>query len=177
MIANIHWTGAALPPHPNVTILGTFRSLRFTVGWPLKSCTHTGIYPSVGGPSAVKRKPRKVPITGWRGCQRSIQSHSRSSHLQTGVYIQPWSIYRPPWRWNHWITLILWRSSCEGPFCYQQRSVQFYWPADYLESHRHHPTIFHFLAVLILPANTLSWMNPQWEDMLQVTNQSIHVSY
>ena len=35
---------------------------RFTVGWPLKSCTHTGIFPSVSGSSAVKRKPRKVPI-------------------------------------------------------------------------------------------------------------------
>ena len=33
----------------------------FCGGWPLKSCTHTGIYPSVSGPSAVKRKPRKVP--------------------------------------------------------------------------------------------------------------------
>ena len=43
-------------------ILGTFRSLRFTMGWPLKSCTHTGIFPSVSGPSAVKRKLRKVPI-------------------------------------------------------------------------------------------------------------------
>ena len=41
-------------------ILGTFRSLRFTVGWPLKSYTHTGIFPSVSGSSAIKRKLRKV---------------------------------------------------------------------------------------------------------------------
>ena len=52
-------------------IIGTIRSLRFTVGWPLKSCTHTGIFPSVSGHPAVKRKPRKVPIiesTSW--CQK-----------------------------------------------------------------------------------------------------------
>ena len=42
-------------------IIGTFRSLRFTVGWPLKSCTHTVIFPSVSGHPTVKRKPRKVP--------------------------------------------------------------------------------------------------------------------
>ena len=45
-----------------LVILGTFRSLRFMVGWPLKSCTHTGIFPSVSGPSAVKNKLRKVHI-------------------------------------------------------------------------------------------------------------------
>ena len=33
----------------------------FYGGWPLKSCTHTGIFPSVSGHPAVKRKPRKVP--------------------------------------------------------------------------------------------------------------------
>ena len=48
-------------------IIGTFRSLRFTVGWPLKSCTHTGIFPSVSGPSAVKCKPRKVPNSAQGG--------------------------------------------------------------------------------------------------------------
>ena len=32
-------------------------SLRFTVGWPLKSCTHTGIFPSVSGHPTVKRMP------------------------------------------------------------------------------------------------------------------------
>ena len=41
-------------------LLCTFRSRRFTVGWPLKSCTHTGKYPPVSGPSAVKRNPRNV---------------------------------------------------------------------------------------------------------------------
>ena len=44
------------------SILGTFRSLRFTVGWPLKSCIHTGIFPSVSDRSAVKRKPWIVSI-------------------------------------------------------------------------------------------------------------------
>ena len=44
-------------------ILGIFRSLRFTVGWPLlKSCTHTGIFPSVSGHPIAKRRLRKVPI-------------------------------------------------------------------------------------------------------------------
>ena len=47
---------------PFVHSIGSFRSLRFTVGWPLKSCAHTVIFPSVSGPSAVRRKPRKVPI-------------------------------------------------------------------------------------------------------------------
>ena len=55
-------------PHTEVTppprVIGTFRSLRFTVGWPLKSCTHTGIFPSVSGHPTVKRKPRKVPNNG-----------------------------------------------------------------------------------------------------------------
>ena len=37
----------------SMQLIGTFRSLRFTVGWPLKSYTHTGISPSVSGPSAV----------------------------------------------------------------------------------------------------------------------------
>ena len=48
-------------------IIGTFRSLRFTVGTPLKSCTHTGIFPSVSGHPTVKRRLRKVPknIQWW----------------------------------------------------------------------------------------------------------------
>ena len=46
----------------NLRLLGTFRSLCFVVGWPLKSCSHSGIFPSVIGSSTVKRKSRKVPI-------------------------------------------------------------------------------------------------------------------
>ena len=54
--------------NPLVTLLiGTFRSLRFTVGWPLKSCTHTGIFPCVSGHPTVKRKPRKVPTKTLHG--------------------------------------------------------------------------------------------------------------
>ena len=41
--------------------LGTFRSLHITVGWPLKSCTHTGIFPSVSGHPTVQRRLQKVP--------------------------------------------------------------------------------------------------------------------
>ena len=43
--------------HTHYYTIGTFRSLRFVVGWPLKSCTHTGVFPSVSGHPAVKRKP------------------------------------------------------------------------------------------------------------------------
>ena len=33
----------------------------FYCGWPLKSCTHTGIFPSVSGHPAVKCRLRKLP--------------------------------------------------------------------------------------------------------------------
>ena len=64
---SIHALSIMISPHKAFDstendLLGTFRSLRFVVGWPLKSCTHTVIFPSVSGSSAVKRKPRKVPI-------------------------------------------------------------------------------------------------------------------
>ena len=41
------------------------------MGWPLKSCTHTGIFPSVSGPSAIRRKSRKVPIMSTAGGGRA----------------------------------------------------------------------------------------------------------
>ena len=55
------WIQTLVPrkTHPALQTIGTFRSLRLTVGWPLKSCTHTGIFPSVSGHPAVKRKPAK----------------------------------------------------------------------------------------------------------------------
>ena len=71
-----------------IHLLGTFRSLRFTVGWPLKSCTHTGIFPSVSGPSAVKRKPRKVPIMTTEARDTGI-AQSRHYHIKGIMGITP----------------------------------------------------------------------------------------
>ena len=34
----------------------------FCGGAAAESCTHSGIFPSVSGSSAIKRKPRKLPI-------------------------------------------------------------------------------------------------------------------
>ena len=73
------YVGCELLASVCVVIVGTFRSLRFVVGTPLKSCTHTGIliFPSVSGSSAVKRKPRKVPNAVWWDC-RPVYNYSGS---------------------------------------------------------------------------------------------------
>ena len=78
-----HLTAAAM-----IIKLCTFRSLRFTVGWPLrKSCAHTGIFLSVSGHPAVKRKLRKVPNVRSNDC-----SLLGDNNTQFGIPL--WVCYR-----------------------------------------------------------------------------------
>ena len=68
----------------------------FTVGWPLKSCTHTGIFPSVSGHPTEKRKPRKVPIyiivsVAWTQAVPSLRGYALARH---DVIVCPHTIIR-----------------------------------------------------------------------------------
>ena len=54
----------------------------FYGGWPIKSCTHTGIFPSVSGPSAVKRKLRKVPIYASDAATENMRNVCKSQQTE-----------------------------------------------------------------------------------------------
>ena len=67
-----------------------------TVGWPLKSCTHTGIFPSVSGHPTVKRRLRKVPIISDTSFKHSWFWRGRRSH----VYIISGISFNHSWFWR-----------------------------------------------------------------------------
>ena len=83
------------------------RSLRFTVGWPLMSCTHTGISPSVSGHPTVKRRLRNVPIYVIPSVdQINLVSKSISPITHMSSWYHPMLFSRIRCSYQNWLCLV-----------------------------------------------------------------------